>query len=265
MNVALLSLWAMVAGAAQPAPVEFPGRALYPAVPVIEMNDLARNFSRYVIVDVRSPYEYEILHIKDAFNIPLADKDFVERMRRLRASSPKPIVVYCNGKTCMKSYKAATKCRRYEIDNVLAYDRGIMDWARHHPRLAVLLGQTPVDPGRLISKSRFQTHLLDPGRFEADVATGRPIVVDIRERFQREALGLFIGREKRVNIGDHSALEKIIAQARRERRPLYIYDAAGKQVRWLQYFLEDRGARDYWFMKGGARAYFNMLRAKYVR
>ena len=33
---------------------------------------------------------------------------------------------------------------------------------------------------------------------------------------------------------------------------MYVYDEAGKQVRWLMYRLEQAGVKDYYFMKGGA-------------
>jgi len=42
---------------------------------------------------------------------------------------------------------------------------------------------------------------------------------------------------------------------------LMIYDAAGKQVRWLQYYLEDKGLKSYYFMAGGINAYYNEMKA----
>ncbi|GEM_PF-7110932 len=66
---------------------EFPGRRLYPAVPVIEMGELARDFDRYFVVDVRSPYEYRVIHMQGAVNVPLAEADFVDRMKQLRSAT----------------------------------------------------------------------------------------------------------------------------------------------------------------------------------
>ena len=101
---------------------EFPGRDLYPEVPYIELQDFYAKLSRkeVVVVDVRSSYEYQTLRIKDAINIPLASKTFVSEMRKLSVADGRPIIVYCNGKTCMKSYKAARKCAIEKIDNVQA-------------------------------------------------------------------------------------------------------------------------------------------------
>ena len=54
-------------------------------------------------------------------------------------------------------------------------------------------------------------------------------------------------------------LEKFFARAKRNGKTLLIYDAVGKQVRWLMYSLERAGVKNYWFMKGGAKGYYDML------
>lgn len=261
----LLLVFASAQGALAKEDSEFPGRKLYPAVEYIEMADLKQTFDGVVVVDVRSAYEYQTLRIKGAVNIPLASKEFVDEMKALRARDSRQIVVYCNGKTCMKSYKAATKCRTHNIANVVAFDRGIMDWAQDNPDRAVLLGRSPVDPARLISKSTFKKHLVDAMEFESKVADGKAVVVDVRDRFQREGVGLFTGLEGRAYIDDPATLDEYIARAKAKNQPMYVYDAAGKQVRWLMYYLEDKKVPEYYFMKGGARAYYSAIRAQYVR
>ena len=242
---------------------EFPGRPLYPEVSVIELDELKRRFDEMVVVDVRSKYEFETLRIKGAINIPLSSKSFTSSMRQLRLSDPRPIVVYCNGKTCMKSYKAARKCATNKIDNVHAYDAGIMDWAKTYPELAVLLGRSPVDPRKLISKSEFKKHLLSPDAYGEQVANSSAIVLDVRDRFQREALSIFIGRERRAYLDDKRRLDRFIEKAKREGKTLLVHDAAGKQVRWLQYYLKDKGLDSYFFMDGGIAAYYDQLKTDF--
>ena len=238
---------------------EFPGRKLYPAVPYIEANDFSEKFEDYLVVDVRSPYEFNILHIKDAINVPLGSKSFIQDINNLQKTDTRPIVMYCNGKTCMKSYKAVSKCRLNKIPNVIAYDRGIMDWAYAFPDKAVLLGTSPVDTNKLISKNEFKRHLLQPEKFELDIAEKEPLVLDIRDFSQREGLSLFIGLENSVNINDRRTIKKYITQSNRQNTPLYIYDMAGKQVRWLQYLLEHHHAKSYYFMDGGTSKYFKNM------
>ncbi|KPK37894.1 MAG: hypothetical protein AMJ69_09990 [Gammaproteobacteria bacterium SG8_47] len=242
---------------------EFPGRSLFPTIDVIEVDDLKQRLKDVVVVDVRSRYEYDTLRIKGARHIQLGSKTFIDEMRALRAEDPKrTIVTYCNGKTCMKSYKAARECKLEKIDGVVAYDAGIMDWAKAYPDDAQLLGRSPVDPKKLLSKDKFNSHTLEPEKFEVEAGKNNVIVVDMRDRFQREATSLFVGKETRVYLDDQDALDKLIAQAKRENKTLIIYDQAGKQVQWLQYYLEDKDLTNYYFMKGGSREYFKYLRAQ---
>jgi rhodanese-related sulfurtransferase len=236
---------------------EFPGRAIYPEVSVIDLDSLQKQLAAVVVVDVRSAYEHRTLRIKNAINIPVAGKDFVEEVQKLRANTDKPIVFYCNGKTCMKSYKAAQKASLAGIKEVQAYDAGIMDWARAFPKQSLLLGQPLNDPQLLISKERFKKHLLEPEDFANKVASGKYIVLDVRDRFQRDALALFPGRERRAYLDQTKKLDRQIRRAKKRKRAMLIYDAAGKQVRWLQYYLEYKRVPRYFFMKGGARAYYS--------
>ncbi len=248
------------------APVEFPGRALYPAVPYIELDDFYKKYNEVLIVDARSAYEYKVIHIKNALNIPVDDDGFVEKIEELRKkNSNKQIVMYCNGKTCMKSYKAVSVCRQHNIANVVAYDSGIFDWAKKYPSDSVLLGKSPVDPRKIIGKEELKRHMISVEEFEVQASSGKAIVLDMRDRLQREGLGIFIGVENEVQVDDTATLGKYIDKARREKKTLLIYDATGKQVEWVQYYLEEKGLKDYKFMEGGVEAYFKVLRKEFVR
>ncbi len=243
---------------------EFPGRKIYPNVNVITLEQLKARRHEVLVVDVRSAYEYQTLHITGAINIPLSGEHFAGRMANLRAENVKDIVVYCNGKTCMKSYKAAMKCAEANISNVYAYDAGIMDWAKAYPEAAKLLGEALNNPNRLISKDDFRGRLISPGTFGERVASSNAYVLDVRDRFQRDSLGLFPGRERRVFLDNSKKLDRYIHKSLREGRELLIYDAAGKQVRWLQYYLQSRGVHKYSFMTGGARAYYKEMTDEFL-
>ena len=238
---------------------EFPGRDLYPEIPFIEIKDLKAKFKDVVIVDVRSAYEYETLRIRGALNFPLASKTFTEDMQKLRTKTDKPIVVYCNGKTCMKSYKAVIKCMHSDIKGVTAFDAGVLDWAKNNPADALLLGKVLNDPKKLISKDDFKKHTITPDDFGNRIAETEAIVLDVRDRFQREGISLFVGREYRVYLDDTKRLDRFINKAINENKPLLIYDAAGKQVVWLQYYLQERGVKDYAFMDGGIHNYYKTM------
>jgi len=240
---------------------EFPNRELYPEVPYISLDDLYQQRNNVIIVDVRSSYEYNTLHIKGARNIPLSSKDFIDLIQTIRAKNSNPIIFYCNGKTCRKSYKAVRKALRANIPKVVAYDAGIFDWARKYPAESELLGKSPIQPGQLISSDKFKSHLLEANAFIAK-ASQRSIILDIRDPTQREGLFIFNSAEIPVPL-DNQKLRQYVDQAKKENRNLMIYDAVGKQVRWLQYYLEDQNLKSYYFMKGGAKSFFDELVNEY--
>jgi len=253
----LLGSLPVFAAETEPHP-DFPSRELFPYVPVMELEQLNGQFDQVVIVDVRSEYEYDTLHISNALNIPLARRDFAEQIRQLRAETDKPIVFYCNGRTCRKSYKATQKAIRADIDNVFAFDAGIFDWTKAQPDKAVLLGKSPVDPERLIGSDKLKAHMLSPEEFMKYGERDDVIILDVRDRFQREAVAIFPSRQISVAL-DNAELDGYIRQARDQGKTLLVYDAVGKQVRWLQYHIEDAGVQNYYFMSKGAQGFYDLL------
>lgn len=243
----------------------FPGREKYPDVDYIEIDDLFKRKARneVIIVDARSNYEFETLKIKGAINIPVASKTFEEQIKKLRKKTDKPIVFYCNGHRCMKSYIAAKRCMAAEIKDVIAFDAGIFDWTKKYPKQAVLLGTSPVNPGKLIASKKFKSRLLHPDKFSEYIvdAKNRRIVIDVRDKFQRAGIGFYPGIERWAALDDRKKLQRYIEKAKRENKTLFIYDEVGKQVRWLQYALEKAGVKNYYFMEKGARAYYDMMAA----
>ncbi|MGM0517093.1 MAG: rhodanese-like domain-containing protein [Pseudomonadota bacterium] len=256
----------LVAGLLWPsfgAAEDFPLRAEYgPAgVDPIETGELAANLDRYTIVDARSPYEYETLHIEGAHSIPLASSEFSEKVSALAEETGKTLVFYCNGVTCAVSYKATLKAHSAGVEDALVYDAGIFSWAKANPDRSVLLGETLGDPAKLISSGQFQAHLLEEDPFFARIdRSENPIIVDIRNRDQRAGISLFQMRDRHVPLStDNSELDELILLAKTEERPMFFVDATGKQVRWLQYYLENKQVPEYWFLKGGvSRIYENM-------
>lgn len=263
---AVTLLWVNLGIAAVNTVEEFPGRRSFPAVPFIELDDLYKERDSVLIVDVRSAYEYETLRIKGSVNVNVHSGSFLDDMRKLRSENPnKKIVTYCNGRTCYKSYEAVQHCRNVKIENVVAFDAGILDWATKYPNEAILLGKSPVDTKKLISKDRFHARTLPPKKFEAMVGNSDVIVLDVRDRFQRDASSIFPSIDKRVGLDDKPSLDRYFAKAKKEHKTLLIYDAAGKQVDWLMYYLEDQGVPNYYFMDGGTNAYYKDLRKDFAQ
>jgi len=254
---ALFVLWGVVSATAQAEEEEFKGRILYPTVKWVSLEKLTSLRPNVIIVDARSNYEFDTLHIKGALNIPLSDRSFVDQVKKLRVDSKFPIVFYCNGRTCMKSYQAALKAQDAGVGDVFSFDAGIFDWAKAHPDEAVLLGKSPIDPTMLISKEKLQAHFLAPGEFEKRIGPSA-IVLDVRDRFQQEATTLFPLVQHSVPL-DNAAMKKYVEMAKQQGKTLLIYDATGHQVRWLQYYLEDEKVPSYYFMTGGAKGFYDGL------
>ncbi len=239
----------------------FPGRAEFPKVPVYEISELRSRFNDVVIVDTRSHYEYDTLRIKGSLNIAVAEDTFEQGVAELRAKTAKPIVFYCNGRSCYKSYIAVKRALEAGIKDTYAFDAGIFEWVNTYPSHGELLGKSPVDLKNLIADSKFKARLLDPDTFseKASDLGANSMVLDVRDKFQRAGVGFFPGKERWVSLDDKEKLAKYLRQAKENNKTLFIYDEVGKQVQWLQYALEDLGIKNYYFMNDGAKAYYAQL------
>ena len=257
----LLALSSLLLQAVYAAGEEFPLRSRYPDVEVLSTEALNQRFNEVLVIDVRSKYEFDTLHIKDAVNVPLST-GFGEAMVKLRAQHNKPFVFYCNGKTCHKSYDAALLAARARLNNLLAYDAGILEWSMQQPEKTALLGRSPVKTQDLIDEKTFKAHLLEPREFLTRV-DAKSIVLDVRDRAQRDN-PLFPMKEQRAQLDEIKKIDAVIDEARAQNKTLLIYDQTGKQVQWFQYYLESKGLKNYFFMKGGAQEYFDATLGKVV-
>jgi len=257
----ITALLALLSTSATAAEADFPARKDFPSIPVYELSELHKKFNDVVIVDTRSHYEFNTLRIKDSINIPVADNNFEQAVAKVRAASSRPIVFYCNGRTCHKSYIAVKKSEAAGIKNTYAYDAGIFEWVNAYPSLGVLLGKSPVNLRNLIATSKFKARLLDPDAFseKASELGANSMVLDVRDKFQRAGIGFFPGKERWASLDDKEKLDAFLKKAKASNKTLFIYDEVGKQVQWLQYALEDMGIKNYFFMNHGAQAYYTAL------
>jgi len=97
---------------------EYPLRVRYPDAPIITTQELTARIDQVTVIDVRSKYEFETLHVKGAVHVPLSRSGFGEAIARLREKDKKPFVFYCNGKTCHKSYDAVLLALRARVSDV---------------------------------------------------------------------------------------------------------------------------------------------------
>jgi len=231
---------------------EYPLRKDFPELQTISTEQLVAKYAagEAVVVDVRSEFEYQTIHIKDAKNVPLAKKSFTKDLETVRAKDDDTaLVFYCNGTTCAKSYRGAKKAQEADFKNCYVYDAGIFTWTKSHPEWSSLLNQTPADPGKLISKADLKARTLSFDDFKAKTATADSVVIDIRDPLQRK-VRLNLAKERNIPL---DRFENLLKSGDMKDKELLIYDAVGKQVRWLMYHLEQNGYTKYAFLSGGVR------------
>ena len=228
---------------------EFPLRAAYPGVPFISMEDLAGEYEDAIIVDVRSEFEYDVVHITKAVHIPIARASFIQELGALRAKdSSRKLVFYCNGTTCPKSYDAVQKALENGFTNCYVFDAGIFEWIKAYPEKGVLMGATPVPADKVITKEQFEEKMiLGFDEFLTKAQEKDSIAIDIRDPIQR---GVIPDIPLLRNI-PLDRLLPLLKQGEFKDKRLLIVDNVGKQIRWLQYYLEHYGYRQYFFLEKG--------------
>lgn len=245
------------------ASADFPGRDRYPKVKYIEIDDLYNQRDNVVFIDARSKYEYETLRIKNSIlvSLTLSTNKFEKVLRQIVSDNPgKKLVFYCNGHTCMKSYKAVTRATSYVgLKNAYAFDAGIFDWAKKYPNEARLLGKELDDVSKLKTKAEFKKRIMPAEKF-IKTADDSVMILDIRDRIERDGFYVFSGYEESISLNDkdRAKLEKFMKKLKKNKKKLYVYDMVGKQVRWFQYYIESKGIEEYYFMEGGAEAFFKI-------
>ena len=143
------------------------------------------------------------------------------------------------------------------FSNVYCFDAGIMEWTSAYPELSSLLGKTPVDKSKLITEANFKLRLLGKEVFFKEVDRKNAFLIDTRDPLQRIKNPKFsknaanISFDRLVKLLKNENFKKKI-----QGKTLLMFDAVGKQVRWLQYHLQDNGIKNYYFLKGGVWSFF---------
>lgn len=79
-----------------------------------------------VLIDARTPQEYQEVHIKDAVNIPLGKLEKDSSL--FNFSKEAGLVFYCNGIKCGKSGKSALIARSLGYKDISIYSDGMPVW-----------------------------------------------------------------------------------------------------------------------------------------
>jgi rhodanese-related sulfurtransferase len=241
----------VVAWAGLPALADegFPLREKFPQVQCMAIEALNRDYQKTIVVDVRARIEYDVIRINKAIHIPVATALFTKDLAKARdQAGSTPIAFYCNGHTCAKSYEAAEQAMAAGFQNVYAFDAGIRDWVTAHPEKTTLMGKTPAPLDQMISREMLKKRELAFAEFKKRAEGPDAMVVDVREPFQRKQTPQL---PRLRNIPSDRFVE-LIAAGEFKGKQLLIMDAVGKQVEWIQYYLEQHGYTNYYFLDKGA-------------
>ncbi len=233
---------------------KYPNRVKFPDVKTVESYDLKAGLDsgEYIVVDARSQLEYDVIHVDGAKHVAVSKKTFVAQLKVVAEQNPgKKIAFYCNGITCLKSYKATKKAMDAGYSNVYAYDAGIPEWANMYPGQTQLLGKAITDPEKqLLSKAHFKERTLAWSYFKSAADGDNIMVIDLRDKYQKSTT--LPGMESAINIPLDVFIPNFVAKKTNQDKTLLIFDQVGKQVKWLQYYLEEYGYKNYMFLEGGA-------------
>ncbi len=235
--------------------LSFPNRPRFPKLPYIETKEFESLQSKAIIIDARNHIEYEVIRIKGAINLPVGKMKKKDLMKIRKPHDSTPIVFYCNGTTCKKSYKAGEKARIWGWTNFYVYDSGIFHWTQQHPKTVLFFGK-PVDKKALAkigNKKSLELVSLSPPAFAKKVFSGNGYkIYDLRDRKERSELPLRLPRVAKLNM---DRFVKALKTNHIRKSKILIFDTSGKQVKWLKYYLDQHGVKDYWLLKGGVLAW----------
>ncbi len=233
---------------------KYPHRDQFPGVKTVESYDLKAGLDsgEYIVVDARSQLEFDVIHVDGAEHVAVSKKTFISKLKAVADQNPgKKIAFYCNGITCLKSYKATKKAMDAGLTEVYAYDAGIPEWANMYPAQTQLLGKAITNPEtQLLSKAQFKERALAWSYFETAAAGDNVMVIDLRDKYQKTAS--LPGLESARNIPLDVFIPNFVSKKSNQDKTLLIFDQVGKQVKWLQYYLEEYGYENYMFLDGGA-------------
>jgi len=96
---------------------------LFPDIPSLSLSEIEERKDKVVLVDVRPKFEFDRQHREGAKHISFSSRMFMIQMENLISQNKgKTIVVYCDAGNCIKSYRAVTKCRKENMNNVFLFD-----------------------------------------------------------------------------------------------------------------------------------------------
>lgn len=245
---------------------KFPKRKYYPNLNYIDTAQLAKGLreNRYNVIDVRDKTSFKALHIKNSTNIFIKNSTFEQEILDLVVQDSRPLVIYCNGISCGKSYVASDKLlqlfNKQNIDRqVLTYDAGINAIAYAHNDLVLKNGKAISGENALIATDKIRRHTLTPHAFETYLSENDAsgiALLDIRDKSEKIIYKLFLTYpQTNIILDKKDQLIAFLNKIKEENKTLMVYDASGRQINGLYELLTITGISNWHYMDGGEYGY----------
>lgn len=223
--------------------------AKYADLNFISIDDFAKVANEAVVIDVRSQFEYDTIHVDGAKNISINQMGFASNVEGLRkkADASKKIILYCNGIMCTQSYDAGAALKAEGFANFYVFDGGIGGWAKKFADRTIFMGAKLGDASKLFPPEKVASHQVNYAKVKEMDADGKAVLMDVRENFFRKKVPPLKNLK-------HMPLSKIIPlleAGKHKDAAVYFMDDSGKRLPWLQYHLEKYGYTNYFFLKEG--------------
>jgi rhodanese-related sulfurtransferase len=238
--------------------INFPLRPKYSRLSPITTEELASIYDKAIIVDCRYKMEFHVIRMDRAKSLPevwMGEDNLLELRQKY---DDKPLVFYSNDPSEKESYNAAAKAEKWGFKNIRVYDAGIFHWANNQPQRTFFFKEklTPQTvASAFISEEQFKSVLLPTREFIERAKSGQYSVLDGREieKIEKKPIKL-----ENLQI---MAIELMANLLRRNiwslpAANLLVFDGEGENIRWLQYYFELAGIKNYYFLKGGAQQWF---------
>jgi rhodanese-related sulfurtransferase len=254
LTLAFLVLSAVQGRADLPGP---PGSAsslsaalLFPSVQTISLRELWNLFHEVRVVDVRTRFEFDVVHIRDSLHRPLSGdqtRDAGDGLADLARGTT--LVFTGNDPHDTRPFTAALEALGQGIP-VRVNRQGVLAWTDAFPSRSVLMGSCPADPEAVLPNAVHRRRLIGPGEFPG--ATGLPntLCIDIRSAYDRAPLP---GRIPVRTIPMEAFLEAVGCRVWSE-KTLILLDRDSSRLPWLHRFLQAAGYDDLLFLEGGTQA-----------
>lgn len=254
---------------------KFPNRKFYPGLNYLSTEQMVTDIKagKYLIIDARPSLGYQTLRIKDAINIHSGDKQFVEKLLKAVKENDKPIVFYCGGLTCQKSYKASikamTELRKRKINReVFTYDSGISAFAYASPDMVLKNGEAVSEDNPILNVRKLKKHAKSAQEFTHLVnndSEGQYVILDVRENKQQILRKLFMfKKENKITVLEPEKLIIFLNEIKASDKTLMVYGAVEKQIESIFQLIQTTGNKKWFYLEGGEYAYSQLMIQQHV-